>query len=189
MLESNARLFAAASVMKTDIGVWYDMVRYFLSLHLVHYSELNMLLISILLWFVGVGILMGYGIDGPGSIPGSIRCFSSPKRPGQFWVPPSLLYTGYGGAFPPGVKQQGREADHSPLSSAEVKKGGAIPSLPICLHGTVLNSAQGQPYLFTVTCICYCPHTQSTPDITAKGERGGRKVSWIATVPMQLQLA
>jgi hypothetical protein len=38
-----------------------------------------------------------------------------------------------------GVKRQGREADHSPPSSAEVKKGGAIPSLPICLHGVVLD--------------------------------------------------
>jgi hypothetical protein len=29
-----------------------------------------------------------------------------------------------------GVKRQGRETDHSPPSSAEVKKGGAIPPLP-----------------------------------------------------------
>jgi hypothetical protein len=33
------------------------------------------------------------------------------------------------GAFFPGVNQQGHEADHSALSSAEVKKGGAIPPL------------------------------------------------------------
>jgi hypothetical protein len=46
------------------------------------------------------------------------------------WVP---------GAFSPGVKRQGREADHSPPSSAEVKKDGAIPPLPICLHVIVLN--------------------------------------------------
>jgi hypothetical protein len=32
--------------------------------------------------------------------------------------------------FSPGVKRQGREADHSPPSSAEVKNGGAIPPLP-----------------------------------------------------------
>jgi hypothetical protein len=30
----------------------------------------------------------------------------------------------------PEVKRQGREADHSPLSRAEVKNGGAIPPLP-----------------------------------------------------------
>jgi hypothetical protein len=29
-----------------------------------------------------------------------------------------------------GVKRPGREADHSPPSRAEVKKGGAIPPLP-----------------------------------------------------------
>jgi hypothetical protein len=42
-------------------------------------------------------------------------------------------------ALPPGVKRQGRETDHSPLSSPEVKNGGAIPPLPHCLHGIVLN--------------------------------------------------
>jgi hypothetical protein len=46
------------------------------------------------------------------------------------WVP---------GALSPGVKRPGREADHSPPSSAEVKNGGAIPPLPIHLHGMVLN--------------------------------------------------
>jgi hypothetical protein len=30
----------------------------------------------------------------------------------------------------PGVKRPGREADHSPPSSAEVRNGGAIPPLP-----------------------------------------------------------
>jgi hypothetical protein len=33
-------------------------------------------------------------------------------------------------ALSPGVKQLGRDSDHSPPSSAEVKKGGAIPPLP-----------------------------------------------------------
>jgi hypothetical protein len=33
-------------------------------------------------------------------------------------------------AASPGVKRLGREADHSPPSSAEVKNGGAIPPLP-----------------------------------------------------------
>jgi hypothetical protein len=37
------------------------------------------------------------------------------------WVPET---------FSPGVKRHVREADHSPRSSAEVKNGGAIPSLP-----------------------------------------------------------
>jgi hypothetical protein len=34
------------------------------------------------------------------------------------------------GAISPGAKRPGREADHSPPSSAEVKNGGAIPPLP-----------------------------------------------------------
>jgi hypothetical protein len=54
--------------------------------------------------------------------------------------PPSVLSNG---ALSPGVMRQGREADHSPPSSAEVQKGRAIPpvthtpswrSLPIKLE-------------------------------------------------------
>jgi hypothetical protein len=41
-------------------------------------------------------------------------------QPPTQWVP---------GALSPGVKQPGREAGHSPMSGAEVKKGGAIPPL------------------------------------------------------------
>jgi hypothetical protein len=43
-----------------------------------------------------------------------------PRQPHIQWVP---------GAVSPGVKRLGREADHSPPSSAEVKNGGAIPPL------------------------------------------------------------
>jgi hypothetical protein len=39
----------------------------------------------------------------------------------------------------PEVKRSGRQADHSLASSAGAKNGGAIPLLPICLHGAVLN--------------------------------------------------
>jgi hypothetical protein len=38
------------------------------------------------------------------------------------------------------MKRPGREANHSPPSSAEVKNGEAVPPLPIFLHGMVLNS-------------------------------------------------
>jgi hypothetical protein len=34
------------------------------------------------------------------------------------------------GAISPGVRRKGREADHSPPTSVEVKNGGTIPSLP-----------------------------------------------------------
>jgi hypothetical protein len=43
------------------------------------------------------------------------------------------------GALSPGGKQQRSEDDHSPPSSAEVKKVGAIPPIPIRLHEVVLN--------------------------------------------------
>jgi hypothetical protein len=40
----------------------------------------------------------------------------------------------------PRVKWLGRESDHPPSSSAEVKNGEAIPfTAPIRLHGVVLN--------------------------------------------------
>jgi hypothetical protein len=43
-----------------------------------------------------------------------------PTQPPIQWVP---------GALSPGVKRQGREADHSPPSSAKTKNGGDIPPL------------------------------------------------------------
>jgi hypothetical protein len=76
-----------------------------------------------------VGTTTGYGLDGPGTIPGRAGFFSSPQSPNRLWSSPSH----------PGVKWPGHEADHSSPSSAEVKNGGAVPPLPICLHGIVLN--------------------------------------------------
>jgi hypothetical protein len=46
--------------------------------------------------------------------------FSTPQRPDRLWDPPNLLFNGY----------RGREDEHSPASSAEVKNGEAIPPLP-----------------------------------------------------------
>jgi hypothetical protein len=46
--------------------------------------------------------------------------FSSNLCPDRLWGPPSLLYNGYRGPFPGGKARQGRDADHSPPSSAEV---------------------------------------------------------------------
>jgi hypothetical protein len=43
------------------------------------------------------------------------------------------------GCSSPGVKRPVREPDHSPPASAEVKNDGAIPPLPIRLHGIMLN--------------------------------------------------
>jgi hypothetical protein len=56
-----------------------------------------------------------------GSNPGRGKIFfSSPKRPDGLWGPPSLLFNGYRGFFP-GVKRPGRQINHSPPSSAEIK--------------------------------------------------------------------
>jgi hypothetical protein len=47
------------------------------------------------------------------------------------WVPRALSL---------GAKRPGREADHSPPSSAEVKKSWSYTSIPsTCLHGVVLS--------------------------------------------------
>jgi hypothetical protein len=43
------------------------------------------------------------------------------------------------GALSLGIKQPGREADHSPPSTVEVKNGGTRSPLPIRFHGVVLN--------------------------------------------------
>jgi hypothetical protein len=49
------------------------------------------------------------------------------------------------------VKQPGREADHTPLSSAEVKSGGAIPQFPIRLHEVMLNKlSRGTNVLYLI---------------------------------------
>jgi hypothetical protein len=53
-----------------------------------------------------------------------------PTQPPIQWVP---------GALSPGIKRQGLEADHSSPTNAEVKNSGALPPLPIYLHGVVLN--------------------------------------------------
>jgi hypothetical protein len=77
-----------------------------------------------------VGIAMGYGLDGSGSIPGrgNIFLFSiasrpalGPTQPPIQWVPRALF---------PGVKRSVCEADHSPPSRAEVKNDGTISPLP-----------------------------------------------------------
>jgi hypothetical protein len=51
---------------------------------------------------------------------------------------PTSYKIGTGGSFP-GVKRQGREADHSPPTKAEVKKMWIYTSTHIRLHGVMLN--------------------------------------------------
>jgi hypothetical protein len=72
----------------------------------------------------------GYGLDGLGFIPGSTRffLFSTATRPALEPTQPHIKWVP--GSRPPGVKWQEYEANHSPPSIAEVKKGGAMPPLP-----------------------------------------------------------
>jgi hypothetical protein len=80
-----------------------------------------------------VGIATGYGLDDKGvgvRVPVGARIFNSPCRPDRLWGPASLLSNGYGGALSLGVKLPGREADHSPRTSAEVKKTWIYTSTP-----------------------------------------------------------
>jgi hypothetical protein len=58
------------------------------------------------------------------------RIFPSPRRPNRLWGPPSLLSNCYRGAFFRGVKRSGREADHSPPTSAKVKNMWMYTSTP-----------------------------------------------------------
>jgi hypothetical protein len=58
---------------------------------------------------------------------------SSSPGPERLWGPASLPSNGYcggGGDLSLVVKRPRHEADHSPLSSAQVKNGGVIPPLP-----------------------------------------------------------
>jgi hypothetical protein len=67
-----------------------------------------------------VGIATGYRLDDGGvgvQVLVEARIFSSPCRPGRFWGPPSLLTNGHRG-----VKRPRSEADHSPPTSAEIRK-------------------------------------------------------------------
>jgi hypothetical protein len=83
-------------------------------------------------WDGTVLIATGYGLDDRGvgvRVPVGSRIFSSPRRSDRLWGPPSLLSNGYRGTFPAG-KAAGREADHSPPTSAEVKETWVYTSTP-----------------------------------------------------------
>jgi hypothetical protein len=72
-----------------------------------------------------VGIAIGYGLDdrgGRGSSPGRVKNFHFSISTGS-GVHPASYTMGIGGSFfGGGCKVAGREADHSPPTSAEVKK-------------------------------------------------------------------
>jgi hypothetical protein len=73
-----------------------------------------------------MGTATGDGLDCWGSIPGRGNIFLFATALGSTQSP--IQYVSR--AFTPGVKGPGREVDHSPPSSAEVKNGGAISPFP-----------------------------------------------------------
>jgi hypothetical protein len=74
---------------------------------------------------------MGYGLDGwdPNSQQRQeIFLYSTMSTLAMMLIQPPIQWVP--GALSPRLKQLGHEADHSPSSSAEDKKGDAIPPLP-----------------------------------------------------------
>jgi hypothetical protein len=71
-----------------------------------------------------VGLATGYGLDDWDSI----FVFSIASRLALGPTQPPIQRVS--GALSPGVKRQGRGADHSPSPGAEVKTAGATASLP-----------------------------------------------------------
>jgi hypothetical protein len=90
---------------------------------------------------------------------------------GEFYLDISPPIQWVPGAFPPGVKRPGREADHSLPSTAEVKECVELyfhSTPPIRLHGLVLSQAEGL-YLYHVLdnyirhfgfCLCFSVQVQ-----------------------------
>jgi hypothetical protein len=87
----------------------------------------------ILMFYRVFGIAACYGLNDRGvgvRVPIGSRIFSSSRLPDHIWGPPSLLSNGYRGALSPAIKRSGREADHSPPASAEVKNMWIHTSAP-----------------------------------------------------------
>jgi hypothetical protein len=90
-----------------------------------------------------VGIALGYGLDDWGSrvrFPAGAENFSLHHRvQNESGTHPASYPMGTRGSFP-GVKQPGREANHSPPPSAKVKEYVELYlHSPIHLHGVMLS--------------------------------------------------
>jgi hypothetical protein len=106
-----------------------------------------------------VGIVTGYGLDGPGSNPSGGEIFCT--CPDQPWGPPSFLYNWYW-VFPGGKERPGRDADPSPPSLCHwSRKSRTIPLLPLWAVWPIQSLSACTRVLFTFTfmlhieqCIC-----------------------------------
>jgi hypothetical protein len=77
-----------------------------------------------------IGMTTGYVLNDRESIPGrsKIFLFSTTSRLALGPIQPSVQWVAV--ALSPGVKQQVREAVHSPPSIVEIKNSGAVPPVP-----------------------------------------------------------
>jgi hypothetical protein len=89
------------------------------------------------------------------------------------------------GALSPGVERHGCEGDHSPPSSAEVKKGGALPPLPHVFFMTrcSTNEEQGQLY-FTFIFLIMRHFRAVSAKVACTGSRV--QLSFYASAPILL---
>jgi hypothetical protein len=95
-----------------------------------------------------------YELDDRGSIPGRGKGFLfQPLYPERLWGPPSLLFNGYRGPFFGGKARPGRDADHSPPSSAELKKEEELyfhfpQAPPWCVAGQLYFTSYEAHFIF-----------------------------------------
>ena len=106
-----------------------------------------------------VGIVTGYGLDGPGIESRGGEIFRNyPARP---WGPTSILYNWYR-LFPGSKERPGRDADPSPPSSAVGHETSrAIPLLPLWAVRPIQNLSACTRVTFTFFLkngLCYKLH-------------------------------
>jgi hypothetical protein len=101
-------------------------------------ASFNFVPLIVMALSVSAGVRAGLSRFKISILGGGWEFFSSPPCPDRLWGSPNLLSNTYQGSFL-GAKRPGREADHSPPSSAEVKKRVELYlHSPIRLHCLVL---------------------------------------------------